>query len=793
MGRVMLNTLPAKKRTRRQTSTFRLGPRVPTDAVNLAFVQSIALNIQENLQVAQLSNLIPDNLTSPEATIRQGTYPDTDNITINGYTIYGRDAAEDISFSGNISMTDRVFVDDSVVEWDGDSTAVLARYRAYTAWFHVESIGLDSELLWEHASPFPRYGVAQWMRYRGKRIAVTLPDGGEFPYQYAIYVRRADMEGVPIPDLLNVWKVLVYFEDIPKDNLVLLRYDKAEARGRNITTMVHHEQGYSEYAVPLSVIPEDPVHQTARSWTKTAGAYPVIQFNNVGEYIKVLVDDIARVFVDVPSTANNHLPWFVRIKKGGFSWETDGATMTDPNGRAISQRMQIAIREKALTQFSLTYGYMPEIDNDLTVRFHYSTREFAEVRQGHAYSQAWSLASGESAFIDEDVIVTSHNSVQMSMPIVILIRETFTKEDEIREQFWIVSNLSDKSKAIEFLKQYTNQAAAVDGTNVGNISSSPAKFMRIITVDKNRIVFDNNIVIGAQENKKWFLPSSSVRAYYFYRNDFVTFDGYREDEEFFKCDLNPSVGHSFAGNIRKELTYNRNTKLWESGLQYIAPGTVELYDLSNNERIIPLYWDLGDTDFERGVFDLAVWWDAGAEPDRVMQEQRVLLVCKSMAIPGYNLFTTPVFISMLPYILEVEHNGNKTQIEVYTETEKIFFQTKAFFGNYESSAGEVVPLGRVDVVPNTIYGQNVVLDTRSRGGGLKENREPEGGERHFWDIGHYDGKPYTGNMVVVIEVPKTVRRRYLEAGLAEDQIEEMFKFKASKHIAKGSLILIQYV
>ena len=87
----------------------------------------------------------------------------------------------------------------------------------------------------------------------------------------------------------------------------------------------------------------------------------------------------------------------------------------------------------------------------------------------------------------------------------------------------------------------------------------------------------------------------------------------------------------------------------------------------------------------------------------------------------------------------------------------------------------------------------MLTDTRSRGGGLREDLQATGGEKHFWDIGCMDGQAYTGNQVIVLELPMSVKDRFLEAGMAEDEIEQTVRAKLSKYVAKGSLVLIQYV
>ncbi len=46
----------------------------------------------------------------------------------------------------------------------------------------------------------------------------------------------------------------------------------------------------------------------------------------------------------------------------------------------------------------------------------------------------------------------------------------------------------------------------------------------------------------------------------------------------------------------------------------------------------------------------------------------------------------------------------------------------------------------------------IVLDARSRGGGLRDNVNPDTNGEQYWDIGYWEGKPYQSNGVFVVDI-----------------------------------------
>jgi hypothetical protein len=87
----------------------------------------------------------------------------------------------------------------------------------------------------------------------------------------------------------------------------------------------------------------------------------------------------------------------------------------------------------------------------------------------------------------------------------------------------------------------------------------------------------------------------------------------------------------------------------------------------------------------------------------------------------------------------------------------------------------------------------IVLDTRTRGGGLVESLTNEQidsrypGARHYWDISNFNGVPYQANGAVIMTIPQQVLVQYGGKFTEEDVERIVNDFKA-----EGTYILIEY-
>lgn len=123
------------------------------------------------------------------------------------------------------------------------------------------------------------------------------------------------------------------------------------------------------------------------------------------------------------------------------------------------------------------------------------------------------------------------------------------------------------------------------------------------------------------------------------------------------------------------------------------------------------------------------------------------------------------------------------------------YQENALFHSFhERKESGLVLLAKVQVRPNSTMENLTLVDTRVRGGGLREsvsadtqaNKEPE--SRHYWDIADWDGTPYPENGVYVVRLPMHLLKekggRFTEADIEK---------AVAKHTAFGVLPVIEYI
>lgn len=106
----------------------------------------------------------------------------------------------------------------------------------------------------------------------------------------------------------------------------------------------------------------------------------------------------------------------------------------------------------------------------------------------------------------------------------------------------------------------------------------------------------------------------------------------------------------------------------------------------------------------------------------------------------------------------------------------------------------VLLIGEIRVRPNSNQESMQVLDTRTRGGGLRESitpevmREFEEESFFYWDIGHWDGEPYPENGVIAIRIAQTVLKEY-GGQFTKPEIED----RLDRYLTYGVLPIIEYV
>ncbi|CDQ41791.1 hypothetical protein [Virgibacillus salexigens] len=159
-----------------------------------------------------------------------------------------------------------------------------------------------------------------------------------------------------------------------------------------------------------------------------------------------------------------------------------------------------------------------------------------------------------------------------------------------------------------------------------------------------------------------------------------------------------------------------------------------------------------------------------------------------------ELLVKPMHIYIRPVLIQDKNgdviNGTQNSQVIRHTDQSFWFDDKDF--KYDAS---MFRLGKVILQPNSKIKDSVILDTRTRGGGLDEAlsrkiiEEVNKESLHHWDIGYFDGQAYQENGIIIIRLPKTLlKTKDNPSGFYEKEIHEA----VNKHKAFGVLPIIEF-
>jgi hypothetical protein len=154
-------------------------------------------------------------------------------------------------------------------------------------------------------------------------------------------------------------------------------------------------------------------------------------------------------------------------------------------------------------------------------------------------------------------------------------------------------------------------------------------------------------------------------------------------------------------------------------------------------------------------------------------------------VPTAKLMNKEIYLYLFPYQDSFGNRNQHTLRHCYS---------LADWQQIQKTIPFALLLGVIQLREHTTVNEAVVLDTRSRGGGLKEKISEQEIKKkqplsfNHWDMGTWDGKAYYKNGTVIIEIPKEVLRT--EGGqFTEKQVNDI----VAKYIAYGIYYIIEYV
>jgi hypothetical protein len=132
----------------------------------------------------------------------------------------------------------------------------------------------------------------------------------------------------------------------------------------------------------------------------------------------------------------------------------------------------------------------------------------------------------------------------------------------------------------------------------------------------------------------------------------------------------------------------------------------------------------------------------------------------------------------------VTYNGDtiKGSVRRYT----VFHTSEGGYFDPQNSLYDptVLLLAKVYVRPSSAPEDIIVLDTRTRGGGLKD----EYNNQNYWDIGMTNGDAYPSQGIVIAHFPQTILKQY-GGQFTESEVETA----VNRYLAFGVKAIIEYV
>lgn len=166
--------------------------------------------------------------------------------------------------------------------------------------------------------------------------------------------------------------------------------------------------------------------------------------------------------------------------------------------------------------------------------------------------------------------------------------------------------------------------------------------------------------------------------------------------------------------------------------------------------------------------------------------------------PTKNLFNKTIYFYLRPTIRYQIDDENDDLINTDEELDRILLENKETLyhtiDKYEPESELDIYIGSIYIRQNTSLQSTILIDTRTRGGGvieemkdsLRKELEPE--SDFYLDIGCYDGTPYQENAVIIVRLDNSILKEY-GGRFTQTDIEE----KVKKWLGAGIYPIIEYV
>lgn len=248
---------------------------------------------------------------------------------------------------------------------------------------------------------------------------------------------------------------------------------------------------------------------------------------------------------------------------------------------------------------------------------------------------------------------------------------------------------------------------------------------------------------------------------------------------------------------------NINIEKAEGGNNYATSansqtGTITLYDQYKKEQKATYFYEEKWYNYN-GFYDENnnfIHLDLNPRKNHFSTLKKPYTTNEPEMVPTYDLFNIPIYLYIKP-----SSRYNKPSDEILFEKDYTLFHTigeklkeghpfiESDIGNGYYEFDDVKLVATLYVKPYLNSEESNIIDTRTRGGGLKDIEYNYLDNIHkdikpVFDKAPWDGIPYNKNSVVVLDLPESV---------LDDFTEEEIRKKINKYLALGTLLVINYV
>lgn len=294
--------------------------------------------------------------------------------------------------------------------------------------------------------------------------------------------------------------------------------------------------------------------------------------------------------------------------------------------------------------------------------------------------------------------------------------------------------------------------------------------------------------------------NDNIRVSYDYLEDSYVYRGYTDaDGKFWSLDLNPSAGHyvTIRDRLDQEIKdvpsfalINETIYLYLKPTgKYTPVRTRAVYGIQ--DQFTSDGFELPEPALMSYEFTVGRVTDTGQEVHLPREGGGVSPNAEHYAVTTLDNVITHIKIrnpSEGNYFVKYTYISDELQAVAPVQS-SVVFHTFEKIDNPDA-----ILIGEIHVRPNSNQSSIQLIDTRVRGGGLKPEisqelmKEFENESTFYWDIGYWDGLPYSENAVVVFRLSRRILKEY-GGRFTKAEVED----KLMKHFSYGQLPIIEFI